>query len=105
MYIVCSNAHRLRKVVPRDAILTRMRTLDDIIPPSRRRDIEPPGTSPPNIQLPKREPRFPVATMLIVALVSAAALGALFYFSSAKVDVTPNTVSVAVKSSFTASQS
>ena len=39
--------------------------------------------------------------MLVIAL----SVGALFYFSTAKIEVTPNTVSAAVQSSFTASQS
>jgi len=43
-------------------------------------------------------------TLGIVALVIAASMGALFYFSSAEVDVTPNSVSAAVQSSFTATK-
>lgn len=40
-----------------------------------------------------------------MALVIILSFGALFYFSNAKVEVTPNTVSAAVQSSFTAHQS
>lgn len=50
-------------------------------------------------------PRFPYATLVAILLVIAVSVGALFYFSSAKVEVTPNTVSAAVQSSFTANQS
>lgn len=50
-------------------------------------------------------PRFPYSTLIAVVLIIAASVGALFYFSSAKVKVTPNTVSAAVQSSFTATQS
>lgn len=49
--------------------------------------------------------RFPYLTFIVVALIIAASVGALFYFSSAKVEVTPNSVSAAVQSSFTATQS
>jgi len=44
-------------------------------------------------------------TFVVVILIIAASVGALFYFSSAKVNVTPNTVSAAVQSSFTATKS
>ena len=86
-----------------------MRTLDDIIPPSRRKEIESINASvPPSNQgsprLPEKASQFPYITMLIIVLVLGVAIGALFYFSSAKVEITPNTVSVAVKNSFVASQ-
>lgn len=81
-----------------------MHTLDDIIPPSRRKETESLAD-----KLASREPRyrsqFPFGTLIVVALVVAASIGALFYFSSAKVEVTPNAVSAAVQSSFTANQS
>ncbi|MCX6787049.1 MAG: hypothetical protein NTY93_00805 [Candidatus Kaiserbacteria bacterium] len=79
-----------------------MHTLDDIIPPSRRKETAPINNST------NREPRrsrFPYATLFVIVLVIAASIGALFYFSSAKVEVTPNTVSAAVQSSLTATQS
>lgn len=49
--------------------------------------------------------RFPYGTLVAILLVIVASLVALFYFSSAKVEVTPNSVSAAVQSSFTATAS
>ena len=89
--------------------LPSMRTLNDITPPSRRREVEPldkpvaPGREPP--RLGERLPKFPYATLIAIIFVIAASIGALFYFSSAKVDITPSSVSAAVQSSFTANQS
>src|SRR6185369_3882277 len=81
-----------------------MRTINDIVPPSRRQEPEPLTSSAP------RSPRasgpshsFPFKTLFAVLIVIALSLGALYYFSSAKVEVTPNTVSAAVQNSFTAS--
>lgn len=54
---------------------------------------------------PGRPSKFPYATIVAVLVVIAASIGALFYFSSAKVEVTPTSVSAAVQSSFTANQS
>jgi len=79
-----------------------MHTLDDIIPPSRRKEAE--ALNNPGNQAPYRS-KFPYMTLGIVVLVIALSLGALFYFSSAEVDVTPNTVSAAVQNSFTATKS
>lgn len=86
---------------------SRMRTLTDITPPSRRKDMVeplgkpvPPGRDP--LQLNEQPPRFPYMTLVVVTAIVAASVGALFYFSSAKVDVTPTTVSAAVQGSFTA---
>ena len=53
----------------------------------------------------RRPPRFPYVTLFVVALIVVASAGALIYFSSAKVEVTPNAVSAAVQGSFTATQS
>lgn len=84
-----------------------MRKLDDIIPPSRRREVEP--MSKESLQSATRPvdppPKFPYKMMLIIVAVIAVSVGALFYFSSAKVEVIPNAVSAAVQGSFTASQS
>lgn len=84
-----------------------MRKLDDIIPPSRRREIEP--LSKESLQSATRPadppPKYPVRMLLIIVAIIAVSVGALFYFSTAKVAVTPNTVSAAVQGSFTASQS
>ena len=77
-----------------------MRTLNDIIPPSRRKEAESSG----QIIAGTRSPRFPYATLSTIVLVIVASIGALFYFSSAKVEVTPNTASAAVQGSFTASK-
>jgi len=81
-----------------------MHTLDDIIPPSRRKETAP-LSSRPDGREPSQRSRFPYLTLGIVVLIIAVSIGALFYFSSAKVEVTPNTVSAAVQSSFTASKS
>lgn len=87
-----------------------MHTLNDIIPPSRRREAESlnqPATQrkePP--RFPAARPRkFPYATLISVGLVIIVSIGALIYFSSAKIEVTPNTVSAEVRGSFTATKS
>ena len=84
-----------------------MRKLDDIIPPSRRRETEPLSKAfhREPLNLADRPFKFPYVTLIAVALVIIVSIGALFYFSSARVLVTPNTVSAAVQSSFTANQS
>ena len=85
-----------------------MHKIDDIIPPSKRRENESfTSDSAPRrpLRLAPRAPKFPMKTLIAVLLVIAASFGALYYFSSAKVEVTPNTVSAAVQSSFTATQS
>lgn len=89
-----------------------MRTLDDIIPPSRKRAPEP-VINQQSPQVPMRgeplrydrPPRFPYATLIAILLVIAASVGALFYFSSAKVEVTPNSVTAEVQGTLTATQS
>ncbi len=85
-----------------------MRTINDIIPPSRRRETESLTNEPTNrgpMRSSSGSPRFPYKMIIAMVLVIAASFGALFYFSNAKVEVTPNTVSAAVQSSFTAHQS
>ncbi|MCX6787827.1 MAG: hypothetical protein NT108_01525 [Candidatus Kaiserbacteria bacterium] len=84
-----------------------MRTLDDIIPPSRRRESEPLSESSNGRKSShgSHPPKFPFVTIIAVALVIATSVGVLFYFSSSKVEVTPNTVSAAIQSSFTATKS
>ncbi len=90
-----------------------MYKLDDIIPPSRRKEPE----SQKQQTAPQQEPlrprsslapgkpgRFPYLTIATALLVIIASFGVLFYFSSAKVEVVPNSVSVAVQGSFTANQ-
>lgn len=85
-----------------------MRTLNDIIPPSRRKEADSftssDGLKPLNLSG-GRPPRFPYRTLGVAALVVVVSIGALFYFSVAKVEVTPNTVSAAIQSSFTANKS
>src|SRR5438045_4158158 len=99
------------------------RTIDDIIPPSRRRamgDIVPPApidrpvvappppppppsagpTRPPSYPRPRR--RFPWGTALVPLIVVIACVGTLYAFAGAKVEVTPNVTTGAVSGSFTA---
>ncbi len=84
-----------------------MHKFNDIIPPSRRKDIELSHSSAgrPTLNLSERLPTFPYTTLVGIVAVVVASAGVLFYFSSAKVDVTPTTVSAAVDDSFTANQS
>ena len=94
-----------------------MRKLDDIIPPSRRKETEQPaidmlpqepGGSRPSrepLKLRPRPPRFPYGTLVGIFVVIFLSIAALFYFSSAEVQVTPNTVTTAVQNSFTADKS
>ena len=89
-----------------------MRKLDDIIPPSRRRETEQQEIARPTmgatrepLRLTPRPPRFPYATLIGIFVVIFASIGALFYFSGAKVEITPNVVSTAVQGSFTADRS
>ncbi|MBU6490585.1 hypothetical protein KGQ25_00255 [Patescibacteria group bacterium] len=86
-----------------------MRKLDDIvIPSSRRREVaatdQPPVPSREPLRLSEKPPRLPYTTLVVVLLIIAISAGALFYFSGAKVEITPNSVSAAVQNSFTASQ-
>ena len=85
-----------------------MRTINDIVPPSRRQEAAPftNDQSPRQPSRPSdRRSSFPFKTLFAVLVVVALSLGALYYFSSAKVEITPNTVSAAVQSSFTATKS
>ncbi len=85
-----------------------MRTFDDIIPPSRRREADPSVQNPtvPSGRTPSRRPsRFPYLTIIVVVLIVAVSVGALLYFTTAKVTITPNTLSVTINSSFTADMS
>ncbi|MFH1178166.1 MAG: hypothetical protein V1711_00360 [bacterium] len=81
-----------------------MRTLDDIIPPSRRKETDQLNNKLSDNR-PQRRFRFPFGTLTVVVLIIAVSIGALFYFSSAEIEITPNTISAAVQSSFTANQS
>ncbi len=85
-----------------------MRTLNDIIPPSRRKEVDPfnkPINREPLNLSSDHHAKFPYMTLGVAALVIAASIGSLIYFSAAKIEVTPNTVSAAVQSSFTANRS
>lgn len=82
-----------------------MRKLDDIIPPSRRRETEQPlssytSTNREPLRLTPRYPKFSYIIPVVIVLVIGISIGVLFYFSTTKVVVTPNTVSVAVQSPF-----
>ncbi len=79
-----------------------MRKINDIIPPSSRRETKNLTSEPVHRRSPST---FPYKTIIAVIIVVIASFGALTYFSTAKVEVTPNTVSAAIQSSFTASQS
>ena len=82
-----------------------MHTLDDIIPPSRRKEAPPLSSQSSPSREPRQKFKFPFVTLGVILVVIAVSIGALFYFSSAKVEVTPNTVSAAIQNSFTANQS
>lgn len=86
-----------------------MRTLEDIVPPSRRKEMESMGQSVPAGRGPlkpsKQSPKFPFAMSIATILIIASSIGTLFYFSISKVEVMPNTISAAVQNSFTATQS
>ncbi len=100
------------------------RTLNDIIPPSRRRQMEaqqgmqpeaytpPTESAPPSFNPPPTRPvmprrggrRFPYGTALIALLVVAVSAGVLFAFSGAKVEITPTTNAAYVSGEFTATR-
>ncbi len=85
-----------------------MHKIDDIIPPSKRRESENlTNESVPRrpLHLSQHTPGFPVKTLAAVLIVIVASFCALYYFSSAKVEITPSTVSAAVQNSFTATES
>lgn len=87
-----------------------MRTLDDIVPPSRRAAQEqqqtatptPPPRRPLRPGTGSRRPKFPLTTLLVGLVVVLGTIGVLFYFSGARVEVTANTATAAVQGSFTA---
>ena len=80
-----------------------MRTLNDIVPPSRRKESGSADKEPLNLT--KRPFTFPYMTLVAIAVVIIISTAALFIFSGAKIEVTPNTISAAVQGSFTANQS
>jgi hypothetical protein len=92
------------------------RTLNDIIPPSRRKQMEdvapveereagevaPPPSRPPHRSLHPRR-RFPFTTALIALVIIGLSVGALYLFSGARVTVDPSTNRVTVSGNYTAS--
>ena len=81
-----------------------MRKLNDIIPPSRRREIQPMNNASKGefSHDEDSQQKFPHKTLIIAVAVIIISIGALFYFSIAKIEVIPNTVTAEVKGSFTA---
>ncbi len=83
-----------------------MNRFEDIVPPSRRK--EPAESLPPRpatrLATSRGPSSFPYVTLGVILLIILGSVGALFYFSTAKVEVTPNVVSSAIQSSFTANQ-
>ncbi len=75
-----------------------MHKFDDIIPPSRRKD----GESLSNAPRAHRRSRFPYLTVGSVLVIIIGSAAALMYFSSAKIEVTPNSATAEVQSTFTA---
>ena len=65
----------------------------------------PPGIPREPLRLTPKAPRFPYAMLIGIFVVIFLSIGALFYFSSAQVKVTPNAVTAAVQNSFTADKS
>ncbi|MBI2410041.1 hypothetical protein HYV30_03310 [Candidatus Kaiserbacteria bacterium] len=82
-----------------------MRTLNDIVPPSRRKDGEGEGRRAEPLIVAKRPPRFSHTSLLAILFVIAVSVGVLFYFSTAKVEITPSSISAAVQNTFTATPS
>ena len=85
-----------------------MRTLNDIVPPSRRVGADLPGTpsipSREPLRLVERPPRFPYRTLVAALVIIILSVAVLAYFSSSTVTITPRTISATVQSSFVASQ-
>jgi hypothetical protein len=89
------------------------RTLNDIIPPSRRRPAEPVAADaydreapppPEHFSIPRR--RFPWGGLIVTIIIVAGAIGVLYAFSGAKVEATPTVSSANLSNaSFTATPS
>jgi hypothetical protein len=79
-----------------------MRTLDDIVPPSRRKEAP---AEAPEVLRPRSRRGFPWVTALITLLVIAGAGVALWYYSGASVEVTPNSNTVTASGSYSAAAS
>jgi hypothetical protein len=81
-----------------------MRTINDIVPPSRRTETEPLTIKSAPRQA-SRPPFFPFKTLFAALIVIGVSFGVLYYFSNARVEITPKTASAAIQSSFTATKS
>ncbi len=82
-----------------------MRNFDDIIPPSKRKEMETPARDlqePPVRVQRRRTYRFPYITVLVAFIVIVGSVGAMFYFATAEVLITPNTQSAPIQGTFTA---
>ena len=82
-----------------------MRTLEDIIPPSRRREQgvgESNTGNPPVRPMSRGRGRFPFITVLVALAIIGGSVVVLLRFSGAKVEVIPTAVSIPVQESFTA---
>ncbi len=81
------------------AYTNTMKTLDDIIPPSRRvAPAREQGTAPAPAPAPGSRRHFPMGTFIVALFVIALAGGALFYFASAELTVHPRAVDVTLAS-------
>lgn len=108
------------------------KNLNDILPPSRRRammapesgeapvtmvredagtppTVEPPRMPPPPSSVPPRRGpidtgrrAFPMGTLIVALVVIAASVGALFFFSGARVEITPTANAVSVSGTYDA---
>lgn len=83
-----------------------MRKFDDIIPPSRRKEVQSaPIRTRQNKERRASDGRFPFITLGITLVIVAASVAALFHFSSAKIKITPNAATVTIDAKFTATPS
>lgn len=97
------------------------KTIDDIIPPSRRRQMttEPPAPTYPSTETSQTPPpmppenthikirsgrNFPYGTAIIALVVILICAGVLYAFSNAEVRITPTSQAVSVSAGFTATQ-
>jgi hypothetical protein len=83
-----------------------MRTLDDIVPPSRRKETPETQEEIRAMNAPLRPRRtrsgFPYTTAIIALVIILLAAGAIWYYSGAEVEVTPNADAVTASGSYTA---
>jgi hypothetical protein len=87
------------------------RTIDDIVPPSRRRSVDAPSVPdespvnyPPQPRVKIRVGKgFPYGTAIVAIIVIALSAGALYAFGGAKVQITPTSSQATVSGTFMAS--